>query len=73
LDFQAIPNKIAQPARDELVALTSLELQCWMLIDGRTTLKQLAYFLNIHDAATMENIITKFQNKDWIRLMLFIR
>ncbi len=44
-----------------------------MLIDGRTTLNQLAYFLNIADAATLENIITKFQNKDWIRLMLFVR
>ena len=73
MDFRAIPNKIAHPVRDELVALTSLEQQCWMLIDGRTTLNQLAYFLNIADAATLEKIINKFPNKDWIRLMLFVR
>lgn len=73
MDFQAIPNKIAQPTRDELMALTSLEQQCWMLIDGRTTLNQLVYFLNISDATVMEKIITNFQHQNWIRLMLFVR
>jgi hypothetical protein len=68
MDLQAIPKKVAQPAQDELRALTSLTRQCWFLVDGRKTINHLAYMLEITDDATVEQVIQVLQEKQWIRL-----
>ena len=69
MDFGGIPVQKASPTEEELLELTSQERQVWFFINGRTTINEIVYHLNIQDYL-VEDILRKFIEKKWIEFKL---
>jgi hypothetical protein len=70
MNLQSVPIPIAQPSKEDLRLLSFEERQCWLLLDGRKTLEDLAWHLDIPNRQDVRiyRMILKFVRKEWLRV-----
>ena len=71
MNVQSVPIRIAEPSKEDLLALTSEECLCWSLMNGRKKLEDLAWHLDIPNRQDVRiySMILKFARKGWVRVV----